>query len=160
MDSQVIEVSKLRGENKVIEAKANQSVYIADVDESQVLIRGKCIKVVVIDVKKSFIAVHGVISAVEVTRAKNSAVFLGQGSMMNIEQCTECRIGTSSEWTELRLRRNVGLSLVTVPPMELDQVEAAEVEAAMLEQREQHLPEEIKAELAAGKLSFSIGTDY
>ncbi|KAI5190929.1 hypothetical protein NECID01_1224 [Nematocida sp. AWRm77] len=160
MDSQIIEVSKLRGEKKIIDAKPNQSVYISDIEESQVMVRGKCIKIVVIDIKRSFIAAESIISNMEITRAKSSSIFLSQGSMMNLEQCVECKIATCSESTELRLQRNISLSLVVLPQVDMQTASFEEIEESLLSEPEHHLPEEIKAVLSKGNLSFSIGGEY
>lgn len=159
MQQKIIEVRGLKGESKIVEVGAEDSVYIANLDESQVILRGKCVKVGVLDVKKSFIVIEGVIANVEVTRARNTTVAVGRGSMINIEQSIECRIATGSEETELRVRRSTDLSLVRVSAEEIAGKEASEIEDAVTAQPEHQIPEEIKVVVTKERVVSSVSSD-
>ncbi|KAI5186686.1 hypothetical protein NEHOM01_1639 [Nematocida homosporus] len=156
MNQRIVEIHGLRGERKIVEIENGQSVYVADIEDSVVVLRGKCIKVMVVDTKKSLVAVESLVSNLEVTRAKNTVIGLGKGNMINVEQSVECRIGLGSEETEIRLRRNTSISAVLLGSLDWSAASPEEIIAASESAKELFLPEEIKAIFCDGKLSTGV----
>ncbi|KAH9385772.1 uncharacterized protein NEMAJ01_0668 [Nematocida major] len=154
MNHRIVEVKKLRGESRTVSVEADQVVYIADTVESQIAIRGKCMKVVIVDVQKCLISVDAATCTVEIARAKNSLLFVGKCPMTVLEQCVECRVGTSMEKTELRMRRSTALSLVTVEDAHGKSLE--ELDEICRAQSEEQLPEEIQVLLENGSVKSNI----
>lgn len=159
MDRKVIEVKKLRGDIKIIEAEQDQVVYISDVFESQIYIKGRCMKIVGIDIRNCFIEAEKVITLVEVARAKNSLVVLGDIPMAVLEDCSECRIGASSQATELRIRRSSSMSFVFLKNIDISTKTPDELDSLCQETKEELIPEEIRILIEEGKINSSIVRD-
>ncbi|KAI5189839.1 hypothetical protein NEMIN01_0702 [Nematocida minor] len=156
MNHRIIEIKKLRGEVKIVKAEADQVVYIADIIESQVYIKGKCIKVVAIDIQRSFIGIKKATATVEIARAKNSLFLLENIPMSILEQCVECRIGTAAKNTEFRIRRSTCLSLVSLEDAEIEDKTPEEIDEICRTKKEEQLPDEIQVLLENGEIKSSI----
>ncbi|EHY64255.1 hypothetical protein NERG_02699 [Nematocida ausubeli] len=156
MNHRVIEIKQLRGECRVVEVEPDHAVYIADISESQVVIKGKCMKVVAIDVQKSMIAVHSVAVTVEVARAKASLFVLGGCPMAVLEQCVECRIGVVGKKAEMRLRRCASLSLVRLEGVNMEKETPESLDEMCRSKKEEHLPDEMQILLEEGAVKSSI----
>lgn len=156
MNHKIVEVKKLHGETRIIDAEENQVIYIADISESQVYVKGKCMKIVGIDIDKSFIGATKVTTLMEIARMKNSLVVVDNAPMLVMEDCVECRVGLASEHTELRVRRNSSLSVVVLENTDISTKTPSELDEMCREKKEQLVPEEIQVVIKDGKINSSI----
>lgn len=156
MHQKKIEVDRIQSEILNIEVQATQSVYISNVKDSQIAIKGKCIKIFIIDVKNTCILIESVISNVEIMRANGSTVALGAGKMINVEQSTECKLGICESECEIRLRRNSCISAVYIPEVDIGRKTTSEVEAIIGTKKGVFFPEEIRSVLTEGNAEHSL----
>lgn len=156
MNQAIVDIHGLRGEKRVVIAEEGQSVYVADAIDTYITVKGKCVKVVIIDVKKCFIFVESTIANIEIMRMKESTFVLGQGSMINAESCTECSFGLGSENTEIRLRKSVLVSVSLLLDSEFSALDAESVEQLIEEKEKMFLPEEISVRIENKKPSSSL----
>ncbi|KAI5167647.1 hypothetical protein NEIRO03_2460 [Nematocida sp. AWRm78] len=156
MNRNIIEVKQLRGDCKVVEANPDQVVYIADVVESQVIIKGPCMKVVAIDVHKSMIVIKKATTTVEIARAKSSLFVVGSSPLTSLEQCIECRMGTVESPTEIRMRRCMSISLVYLKGVDTDKETIESLDGLCQSAEEQNLPDEIQTVVENGVAKSNI----
>lgn len=156
MNHRIIEIKQLRGECRTVEVEPDNVVYIADLIESQVAIKGKCMKVVAIDIQRSIISVGRVTSTVEIARAKNSLFVLENTPLTVLEQCVECRIGAVAQPTELRIRRSISLSLVVLKDIDTSSISLEELDDLCRNTKEEPLPDEIQVLLENNETKSSI----
>ncbi|KAI5172262.1 hypothetical protein NEFER03_1376 [Nematocida sp. LUAm3] len=156
MNQKIIEICKLVGEKRVVEVPAGHVIYISDVKDCQIIVRGKCAKGVILDTIHSFISIEGVISNLEVTRTKNTFVGLGYGGMLNIELCSECKFGLGTESTEVRTRRSTLSSLMHLKNISFSTATGEEIQDAIEKEKEHFLPEEIKITLSEGEIKSEL----
>ncbi|OAG31143.1 hypothetical protein NEDG_01917 [Nematocida displodere] len=156
----IIEVRGLRAETKTIDVEPGKSVYIADSEGACILLRGKSIKVVIIDVKDCAVAVESVISNLEMVRGKSTLVVLGKGGMVNIENCVECALALVPNNCEIRLRRNTSVSLAHLPGLEIGSMTIEEIRGAHAAKAPTMLPDEIKVEFSSGESKYTVVNDY
>ncbi|KAI5180808.1 hypothetical protein NEOKW01_1092 [Nematocida sp. AWRm80] len=159
MNRQIIEIKGIQGEQRIVSAQPQEVVYIGGVSEAQILVKGKCAKVVIIDAKNTHVFIESIISSVEVTRAKNSLIIVSNGDLISIEQCIECKFGINGTSNELRLRRNTSISLITLPDVNIDSVTPSTIESLVEDAKEHYLPEEIKIEVSKDTIKSSIVTE-
>lgn len=140
----VREIKDLVDSDETVEMSMPQSLYISNVKGCVLRVAGKCTKVSVMNAENSTIVVNKMISNLEAMRSRGCSFVVVEGSMVNLEECFECRVGLVPKSCEIRLCRSSCISLFRLGALAVEQGTREELERRFSTEPEVYLPEQIR----------------